>query len=513
MVIKLLSNAAYLRGTIDGRLFSSFLEHMGRVIYTGIYEPGHPTADDQGFRGDVLQAVRQMGVTAVRYPGGNFVSNYHWQDGVGPAAQRPRRVELAWRSVETNAFGLNEFMRWAAKAGAQPILTVNLGTQGIENALELLEYCNHDQGTFFSDLRRSHGIAQPYRVQTWCLGNEMDGHWQIGHKTAQEYARLAAETGRAMKRLDPDIQLVACGSSKSDMASHPAWDLEVLEQVYGIADYLALHQYYGGQEMGTASFLAQSLDMEAYFDTIRAAITVMRKKTRSQAPMYISLDEWGVWSKAEHSIGRAFERTPWNIAPVIDEQAYTMEDTLLFASMLLAVLKHADIVKIACQALLTNISACIMTTPDGGIWLQPIYYVFMMVARHAQGQVLHTVDVAMPHYACDAFDRVPVLDHVQTLREDGVEAVCFAVNRSQTETLTLQWQLEHLHPVKIEEFTVLSAPDKNMTNRSHPEAIRPCAGQGARLAGDTCQADVPPLSFCMLRVSLHNGGGQSDASV
>jgi alpha-N-arabinofuranosidase len=502
MIAKLLSNAVFLRGSIDERLFSSFLEHMGRVIYTGVYEPDHATADADGFRGDVLQAVRQMGVTAVRYPGGNFVSNYHWQDGVGPVTQRPRRIELAWRSVETNAFGLNEFMRWAAKSLTQPILTVNLGTQGIENALSLLEYCNHDQGTLYSDLRRSHGVEKPYHVHTWCLGNEMDGFWQVGHKTAQEYGRIAAETGRAMKRLDPSIELVACGSSKSDMATCPAWDLEVLEHVYGTADYLALHQYYGGQEMGTASFLAQSLDMEGYIDTIRAAINVIRKKARSQATMYISLDEWGVWSRPEHSIGRAFEQKPWSLAPVIDEQAYTLEDTLLFASMMLAMLKHTDIVKIACQALLTNISACIMTKPDGSIWLQPIYYVFMMIAQHAKGHVLRTAEIAMPQYACDAFPSVPVLDHVETLREDGAEVVIFAVNRSETETLSLQWQLEHIRPVRIEAFTVLTAREKSITNRSHPEAIRPCPGQGARLEGASCLAEIPPFSFIMIRISL-----------
>ncbi len=503
MEIKLLSNAVYLLGKIDDRIYSSFLEHMGRVIYTGIYEPGHETADEDGFRSDVMDAVRRMGVTAVRYPGGNFVSNYHWQDGVGPISKRPRRLELAWRSVETNIFGLNEFMRWAHKAAAKPILTVNLGTQGIESALSLLEYCNHDQDTYYSDLRRSHGVQDPYRIQTWCLGNEMDGIWQIGHKTAQEYGRIAAETGRAMKRLDPTIELVACGSSKSDMASYPQWDLEVLEQVYGVADYLALHQYYGGQEKGTANFLAQSLDMEEYISTIRSALQVTKKKMRSRVPMYISLDEWGVWSRPEHSIGRAFERFPWQVAPVIDEQAYTLEDTLLFASMMLAVLKNADIVKVACQALLTNISACIMTQPNGEVWLQPIYYVFMMIAQHAHGNVLRTVDVQMPCYPCEEHEMVPWLDHVETLSEDGGEAVCYAVNRSETETVSLAWQMEHLHPVQIEAFTILTAKDKNVTNRDNHQAIQPCPGKGARLDKAECRLDIPPLSFVMVRISLN----------
>ena len=502
MDIQLISNAAFLRGAIDPRLFSSFLEHMGRVIYTGVYQPGHITADDDGFRNDVLTAVRQMGVASVRYPGGNFVSNYRWQDGIGPVTQRPRRLELAWRSVETNIFGLNEFMCWAEKANTLAILTVNLGTQGIENALSLLEYCNISQGTQYSDLRRSHGVAAPYQIKTWCLGNEMDGLWQIGHKTPQEYGRLAAETGRAMKRMDPSIELIACGSSKSDMATYPSWDLEVLEHVFGVADYLALHQYYGGQEMGTASFLAQSLDMEEYITTIRAAIQVIRKKTRSSHPMYISLDEWGVWSKPENAIGRAFERHPWQVAPVIDEQAYTLEDTLLFASMLMAILRNADIVKIACQALLTNISACIMTEPDGDVWLQPIYYVFALVAQHARGQVLQTADTGMPCYACDVCQKVPIMDHVATLSDDGKEAVCFMVNRSETETVSLAWQLEQLHPAAIEAFTILTAQDKNLTNHENHQAIQPQAATGARLEQGVCRAEIPPLTFAMLRVAL-----------
>lgn len=502
MDTQLISNASFLRGAIDPRLFSSFLEHMGRVVYTGVYEPGHISADKDGFRNDVLAAVRQMGVSAVRYPGGNFVSNYRWQDGVGPTAQRPRKLELAWRSVETNAFGLNEFMLWAKKANALAVLTVNLGTQGIDNALSLLEYCNLDQNTQFSELRRSHGITAPYQVKTWCLGNEMDGLWQIGHKTPQEYGRLAAETGRAMKRMDPSIELIACGSSKSDMATYPSWDLEVLEHVYGIADYLALHQYYGGQEMGTAGFLAQSLDMETYIATIRSAIQVIQKKTRSNQPMYLSLDEWGVWAKPENAIGRAFERHPWQVAPVIDEQTYTMEDSLLFASMMMAILKNADVVKIACQALLTNISACIMTEPGGDIWLQPIYYVFSLIAQHAKGRVLQTVDMRMPYYACDAFAQVPMLDHVETLREDGREAVCYVVNRSETETASLSWKLEQLHPQAIEAFTVLTASDKNMTNHENHQAIVPQDGKGARLEQDVCKAEIPPLSFAMIRVAL-----------
>lgn len=250
---KLTCNAAYRKGMIDPHIFGSFVEHMGRVVYTGIYEPDHPTADKDGFRQDVLNLVREIGITSVRYPGGNFVSCYNWEDGVGPVALRPRKRELAWRSIETNEFGTNEFMKWASAVHVDPILAVNLGTRGIENAVQYLEYVNLPAGTKYSSLRKEHGFEQPYQIKRWCLGNEMDGTWQVGHKTATEYGRLAVETGKAMKLIDPSIQLIVCGSAKSDMPTFPEWDLEVLDHVYGVADYLALHQYYGGQAMGSAA--------------------------------------------------------------------------------------------------------------------------------------------------------------------------------------------------------------------------------------------------------------------
>ena len=230
-------NSKFKKSEIDSRIYSSFVEHMGRVVYTGIYEPNHPTADKDGFRQDVLEKVKELGITMVRYPGGNFVSNYDWKDGVGPKEERPKRLELAWRAVETNEVGINEFMRWAKKAGVEPICAVNLGTKGIENAASFLEYCNMPAGTMYSDMRVKHGVSEPYKVKLWCLGNEMDGDWQIGHKTADEYGRLAEETAKAMKLIDENIELVVCGSAKSDMPTYPEWEATVLEHVYENVDY------------------------------------------------------------------------------------------------------------------------------------------------------------------------------------------------------------------------------------------------------------------------------------
>lgn len=245
---------------MDKRIYGSFIEHLGRAVYEGIYQPDSVFADEQGFRKDVLELVRELNVPIVRYPGGNFVSGFHWEDSVGPKEQRPKRVDLAWQVVETNQFGLNEFADWAAKANSEVMMAVNLGTRGIDEAVQLLEYCNMEGGTYLSELRKKHGYEKPHNIKTWCLGNEMDGPWQIGHKTAEEYARLANETAKAMKILDPGIELVACGSSNLWMPTFGDWERTVLEECYDSVDYISMHQYFGNPENNSADFLASSVE-------------------------------------------------------------------------------------------------------------------------------------------------------------------------------------------------------------------------------------------------------------
>ncbi len=261
---ELIVDKAYTIGEVDKRLYGSFVEHLGRAIYGGVYEPGHPTADEHGFRQDVIDLVKGLKVPIIRYPGGNFVSGYNWEDGIGPKENRPRRLELAWRTIETNEVGVNEFVTWANKVDAEVMMAVNLGTRGIDAARNLVEYCNHPQGTYWSDLRRAHGYAEPHRIKVWCLGNEMDGPWQIGHKTAHEYGRLAAETAKVMKWVDPSIELVACGSSNRGMRTFPEWEATVLEHTYEYVDYISLHTYYGNRENDLGNFLAKSLDMDEF---------------------------------------------------------------------------------------------------------------------------------------------------------------------------------------------------------------------------------------------------------
>lgn len=489
----------FIVGEIDERLYGSFLEHMGRVIYHGVYEPGHACGDEEGFRKDVLQAVREMGVTAVRYPGGNFVSSYHWEDGVGPREKRPKKIDLAWKAVETNEFGTDEFIHWSKKAGVEPIFTVNLGTRGIEEALQYLEYCNFPSGTQYSELRKSHGVEEPYRVKLWCLGNEMDGNWQIGHKSAGEYGRLAAEAGKVMKLLDPEIELIACGSSLSTMGTYPAWDMEVLEAAYDVIDYLALHQYYGGQEKGTAAFLAQALDMEEYIRTIRAAVQLVKQKKRSKKEVRLSIDEWGVWAVPGETVNREVEKNLWQTAAPISEQIYTMEDALLFAGMQMAMLRNADVVKMACQSLLTNVSACIMTESGGEMWLQTIYYPFYYFANYARGTVLQSV-YRGEAYACEGFDRVPYLDQVVVWNQERNEVAAFLVNRCEDSGQKVEIVLQGMIPEAIREAVYLAAENKKMTNQKNHLAVRPRKSETVELEENCVVAELLPLSFTMIRI-------------
>jgi alpha-N-arabinofuranosidase len=501
LMSKIFCSKNFKIGEIDSRIYGSFLEHMGRVIYSGIYEPENEISDDEGFRKDVLKATHDMGVTTVRYPGGNFASTYRWEDGIGLKQNRPRRLDLAWKAIETNEFGTDEFIHWAKKANVQPIFTVNLGTRGIEEAVNYLEYCNFPKGTQYSDLRRANGIEEPYGIHMWCLGNEMDGEWQIGHKTAYEYGRLAAETGKAMKLVDPSIELIACGSSLSSMPTCPAWDMEVLEQTYDVVDYLALHQYYGGQEKGTKAFLAQTLDMEEHIKTIRAVSQLVKKKKHSAKEMKFSVDEWGVWAVPSQAVNKEVDERPWQIAPSISEQIYTLEDALLFAGMQMVMLRNADVIKIACQSLLTNVSACIMTEKEGGIWLQTIYYPFYYFANYAKGVVLQS-NICSEMYECEDFSQVPYLDSLVVLNEEASEISIFMINKSEEESMQVSIEIQGIVPKYIKKSVILTAEDKKMTNEYNHQAVVPKEKDIASFKDEHCMAEIEPLSFNLIVLSI-----------
>jgi alpha-L-arabinofuranosidase len=363
MQVSLTVDPAFKVAPVNHRTFGSFIEHMGRCVYTGIYEPGHPEADDDGFRRDVLELTRELGVTVVRYPGGNFVSNYRWEDGISPRELRPRRLDLAWASIETNQFGLDEFMRWTAKAGVEPMIAMNLGTRGISEAVDLLEYANVPRGTKLSDLRVANGAEKPYGIRIWCLGNELDGPWQVGHKSAYDYGRLAIETARAMRLVAPDLELVACGSSISSMPTFGSWEKEVLELTYEEVDYISCHAYYdpGGDDLPT--FLAAAVDMDQFVSTVVAISDEVGARLRNAKRIKLSFDEWNVWSIAKFQAqGRLRD---WPVAPRVIEDEYTVADAVVVGSLLISLLRHSDRVTAACLAQLVNVIAPIRSEPGG----------------------------------------------------------------------------------------------------------------------------------------------------
>ena len=289
---------------IDERIYGSFIEHLGRAVYGGIYEPGHPCADKDGFRTDVIDEIKKLNVPIVRYPGGNFVSGYNWEDGVGPVELRPKKLELAWGVTEPNLFGTNEFAKWCKKANTQCMMAVNLGLRGPEEARNLVEYCNHKSGSYWSDLRRSHGYEEPHSIKTWCLGNEMDGPWQIGHKTAVEYGRTALEASKVMKWTDPSIETIMCGSSNMRMKTFGEWEATTLDIAYDTVDYVSLHIYFDNRADDTASFLAKSMVMDDFIKTVVCVCDYIKGKKHSKKQINLSFDEWNVWY---HSNGASVE--------------------------------------------------------------------------------------------------------------------------------------------------------------------------------------------------------------
>ncbi|CAM3134700.1 alpha-N-arabinofuranosidase [Paenibacillus lupini] len=486
---------------VDPRLYGSFIEHLGRAVYGGIYDPGHPTADENGFRQDAIEAIKALQVPIIRYPGGNFVSGYNWEDGVGPKSERKRLLELAWWTTETNEVGTNEFADWAKLVGTEVMMAVNLGTRGMDAARNLVEYCNHPSGTYWSDLRISHGYKEPHRFKTWCLGNEMDGPWQIGAKTAVEYGRLANETAKVMKWVDPSIELVACGSSSSGMSTFADWEATVLDLTYDQVDYLSLHTYYNNNNNDTANFLAKSLDMDQFIDSVAAICDYVKAKKRSKKKLMLSLDEWNVWNTIGTS--RADER--WQIAPPEFEDVYTHEDALAVGCFLITLLKHADRVKMACIAQLINVIAPIMTETNGDIWLQTTYYPFLHASNFGRGTVLQAV-ISSPKYDSKDFTDVPYLEAITVYDEEQGLVTIFAVNRHLEEQMELNLDLRSFDDVSIIEHLVLESEDLKATNtKSNPRNVVPHAGGQTFVDKGNVQAFLPKASWNVIRLQTKKG--------
>ncbi len=496
MKCKMTINKMFIIDEVDERIYGSFIEHLGRSVYNGIYEVNHKDSDGNGFRKDVIGLVKELNVPIVRYPGGNFVSGYNWEDGVGPKDKRPRRLDIAWKTLETNEFGTNEFVDWAKEVGTEVMMTVNLGTRGIDDARNIIEYCNHPSGTFYSDLRISHGYKEPHNIKLWCLGNEMDGEWQIGHKTAYEYGRIASETGRIMKIIDPSIELVLCGSSNTSMKTFGQWEETVLDLAYNEIDYISLHTYYGNRNNDAEDFLAKSIDMDEFIKSVVAVCDHTKAKKRSKKKVNLSFDEWNVWF---HSNASDDEQASWQIAPPLLEDIYTFEDALLVGCMLITMLNHADRIKIACLAQLVNVIAPIMTENNGGAWRQTIFYPFMHASVFGRGKVLQSV-IECDKYDSKSFSDVPYVTATATYKEDSNELTIFCVNRNIKDGIDFECRLENFEDYKVVEHLVLYNDDLKAKNSVLGEKVMPTRCENTFLENGILNTKLNKSSWNVIRL-------------
>jgi alpha-L-arabinofuranosidase len=489
---------------IDDRLYGAFIEHMGRAIYSGIYEPGHPQADENGWRRDVLEMVRALKLPAIRYPGGNFVSAYNWEDGIGPKDQRPVRLDLAWRSKETNQVGINEFAQWAEMAGIPMMLAVNLGSRGLDSARNFVEYVNHPGGTYWSDLRRGHGVEKPYGVSMWCLGNEMDGPWQIGHKEAKEYGRLADETSKAVKAFDRSVETVVCGSSNDQMPTYPDWEREVLEECYENVDYISLHKYYGNSSRETLNFFGKIEDTGRYIQTIAGVIDYVKAKKRAKNDVYICFDEWNVWYHNRAEDSKRWREWDWPEAPPLLEEDYNLEDALFVGGLLNEFIRRSDRVRIACIAQLVNVIAPIRAERGGPAWRQTIYYPYQYASLYGRGRALR-VNVDGPTYDCEVAHDVDYLDVAAVHNEGEGLVTLFLVNRHLDEAAEIDIMLGGFRPVSVELHRTMGGQGLREANTAQaPDRVTPREGTGLAVDEGRLVGSLPPVSYHVVRVRVED---------
>jgi alpha-N-arabinofuranosidase len=498
------------RADFNRRLFGAFLEHLGRSIYTGVYDPGNQLSDERGFRKDAIREVADLHVPIIRYPGGNFVSGYNWLDGVGPKKDRPTVLERAWNSLETNQFGTNDFMDWAKAVGTEPLLGFNLGTGNSEMAVAYIEYCNFAKGTKWSDLRRSHGYEQPHKVKYWCLGNEMDGPWQMGRLTAREYGRKARDIAQQARIIDSDVQLIACGSSNTIMPTYLNWDREVLEECYDQVDGISLHNYFGNEPALSGGkserFLAQNLDMERQILEITAVADLVQGIYRSPKRLWLSFDEWNVWYRArsrEHLDGKG------QFAPHLLEEVYNLEDALLTGGFLNTLMRQSERVRVACLAQIVNVIAPLVTN-EKGILRQSIYFPYAMVLKYAHGRMLD-IQVESETYPIRAAglrpdfarnENVPFLDVVATYDAKEKRVSVFALNRDLANERDLSLTFEDITPSKVLACETVTGTDLKAFNTFESPSKVVTTKLDAAKAGAKMTVKLPARSYTVVHLAV-----------
>ncbi len=480
-------------GEISDTLFSSFIEHMGRAVYGGIYQPDHPTADKDGFRNDVANELKKLNLSLVRYPGGNFVSGYFWEDGIGPKENRPTKKEEAWKSIETNEVGTDEFMKWTAKVGVKPMMAVNLGIGTVESARNLVEYCNGTTDTKYANLRRKYGSKDPYNVTYWCLGNEMDGDWQIGHLSADKYAEKAKEAAKLMKEVDPNIKFIACGSSHIDMPTFPEWDRVVLDNLYDVVDYLSVHQYFY-ESTTEDDFFASNLAMEKYLGTLRSLLNYIQAKHRYKKSIYLCFDEYNIW----------YNTTPlpseYQVAPHLLEEYQSMKDTLVFGGLTNALLNNCDIVKIACLAQLVNVIAPIVTRNDDGYVLNAIWYPYYNFCNYMRGTTLKSL-VAGGEQFDSRFGKAYYISSAITYTDK--ELVIQVVNYAKEDTL-VDFEISGFSSFELISHLVMHDEDLNARNTfENPKRLLPHEHSGqVKVDGSKITVHLDKLSWNFIRFNI-----------
>ena len=478
---------------VDPRIFGGFLEHMGRAVYEGVYDPSSVHADADGFRTDVIGALRRLDMTVMRYPGGNFASGYHWQDGVGPRDQRPTVRELAWQSLETNRFGTDESIRLCRKMGWRPMITVNLGTGTPEEARNWVEYCNCPTGSRYADMRAGNGSDEPHAVKLWCLGNEMDGPWQLGHVPADQYAIRAQQAAKMMKDADPSIEVVACGSCGPGMKTYMEWDRQVLEYLGDLADYVSLHRYVGNPNNDTPDYLAVTASVDRQIEEMDAACRFVQAKLRSGKRAFLCFDEWNVWYKNHEMNGAG------TVAPHLIEEVYNLEDALVVAGFLQSFIRHADVVKIANLAQIVNVIAPVLTRGDEML-VQSIFHPFEMVSRRRDGVSLR-VHVDGPSYEGATNGRVAYVDASAIL--SGERLHVFLTNRSMDETATVRIAVADRAVVGVEGAEILTGPGPKAANSfEDPDVIRSRVFADIDVKGGQARCEIPPLAFVAMTAQV-----------
>jgi len=474
---------------IDPKIYGNFAEHLGRCIDGGIFEEKSPLSDANGYRRDVLEAAKNLNVTILRWPGGNFSSNYHWMDGIGPRDQRPPRLEMAWGTVESNRFGTHEFLGYTEMLGTEPYICANLGTGTWVEAQRWVEYCNSSEDTAMTRLRKQNGRQQPWKVTYWGLGNEMDGPWQMGHRSAEDYGKFALEAAKLMKLTDPTVKLVAAGSSNFGAgANWTEWNRTVLEHLKHHADYLSLHTYVGNHQNDHNEFMASSLEID---DRIRTAEGIIRAalsgEPRSRR-IYIAFDEWNVWYRARGARQRGRR---------ILEEHYNLEDALVVATCLNTFVNNSHIVKIANLAQLVNVIAPIFTN-EQGLFLQTIYYPLQLFANNTKGTALELF-AECPQYTSKRFGDVPYLD--TSAAYDNGTLVLNVVNRHESEGIEAELESEDKRFAGSVEVAEVNGPDINAQNDFGSTLVK-TVRRTVSAEGQKLRYRFPAHSYTMLKAKL-----------